>query len=243
MAIVNHDEIDLLTVGGIRHDVRDSFTRAMLGAEEDTDVCTEKRYAGDYIILKSDRNIYRVTTVVNRGDIYTPGVNIERRTLGSGMKYLEDQSAEAVEHIVGNYEPTGYATKKYLAGDRVILPYGTAPMVGLYFKVTTTVNIGVKFVEGTNCVRETNSVSSLIKNIEDNKQDKPVVLTSMLYAGSTTLSFTNSAITNDAIIDIYTNKFGFGPSSVTQSGSTVTLTFRAAQSTNTQVKLVILKGV
>lgn len=241
MATYNN-EIDLLTVGGIRNDVRDSFTRGMIAFEEETDVATEKRYAGDYIILKSDRLLYRVKTVVNRGDQYTPGVNIERKTIGEGLRFLEDQTGEAVSYIIGNYEPTGKATKKYYEGDRVILPFGTAPMKGLYYRVTTTVNIGVQFVENTNCVREMNPVSSIIKNIEDGKRDKPVILTSMLYAGNTSISFTNDAIDNNSLVDIYADKYGIDPKTVTQSGHTIVLTF-TAQTTNVTIKLAISKGV
>ena len=241
MATYNN-EIDLLTVGGIRNDVRDSFTRGMIAYEEETDVATAKRYAGDYIILKSDRLLYRVTTVVNRGDQYTPGVNIERKTVGEGLRLLEDQSGDAVCYIVGNYEPTGKATKKYYEGDRVILPFGTAPMKGLYYRVTTTVNIGVQFVENTNCVRETNPVSSLIKNLEDGKRDKPVVLTGMLYSGNTSITFTNDAINSDSLIDVYADKYGVNPLTMTQSNHTVVLTF-TAQTTNVTIKLAVSKGV
>ncbi len=238
-----HNEIDLLTVAGIRNDIRDSFTRAMIASEEETDVATEKRYAGDYVVLKSDRLLYRVKAIINKGDTYTPGVNIERKSIGDALRMLEDQSADTIAAIVGNYEPTGKATKKYVTGDRIILPYGTTPGRGLYYKVTTTVNIGVQFVENTNCVGEMNPISSIIKTLEDGKWDKPVVLTSMLYAGNTTISFTNSAITSTAIIDMYIDKYNYNPKTVTQSGNTLTLTFKQSQSTNTTIKLVILKGV
>lgn len=242
MATYNN-EIDLLTVAGIRNDVRDSFTRAMIASEEQTDVATAKRYAGDYIVLKSDRLLYRVTQEIPSGGTYTPGVNIERKSVADALRFLEDQSADSILAIVGNYEPTGKATKKYTAGDRIILPYGSKPGKGLYYKVTTTVNAGVTFTENINCTRELNPISSILKTIEDNKQDKPTVLTSILSGGSKTIAFTNAALTSTAVVDIYVDKYGYNPKTVTHSGSTLTLTFKEAQETNTTIKLVVLKGV
>lgn len=242
MAVVNHNEIDLLTIGGIRNDVRDSFTRAMVAPEEETDVATEKRYAGDYIILKSDRNLYRVTDVIERGDIYTPGVNLERKTLGEGLRLLEDQSPESIMNIVGNYEPTGKATKRYYVGDRVILPYGDSPADGLLYKVTDAVTPGVTFVEHTNCERSLSTIFDDVKSLEDSKMNIPVTIVQMLYAGATTMTFTNDAITDGCDIDIYTDHYAISPRTMSQSGNTLYLTF-GAQSVNILVKIKIHREV
>lgn len=242
MAIANHNEIDLLTIGGIRNDIRDSFTRAMVAPEEETDVATEKRYAGDYIILKSERKLYRVTQVVERGDTYVPGVNLERKSLGEGLRHLEDQSPESLLNIIGNYEPTGKATKYYSPGDRVILPYGSSPADGLLYKVTDVVTPGVTFVEHTNCERSMTPLFSDVKALEDAKMDVPTIIVQMLYAGATTMTFTNDAITDNCDIEVYTDKYGVSPRTMSQSDHTLNLTF-GAQTTNIKVKIKVYTEV
>lgn len=56
-------------------------------------------------------------------------------------------------------------------------------------------------------------------------------LTAALAAGETTLTFTDAAITDDSIIDIYTTVFGVSPSAMEQNESTLTLTFDAQTET------------
>lgn len=59
------------------------------------------------------------------------------------------------------------------------------------------------------------------------KEALGTTLTGTLAAGATTLTFTDVAITDDNMIDIYTNKADVMPSAATQSGNTLTLTFDA----------------
>lgn len=68
--------------------------------------------------------------------------------------------------------------------------------------------------------------------------DLGTVLSGTLQIGATSLSFTNSAIGTNSLIDIYTNPYGIVPLSATQSGTTVTLTFDA-QTSAVNVKLVV----
>lgn len=68
--------------------------------------------------------------------------------------------------------------------------------------------------------------------------DLGTVLSGTLQIGATSLSFTNSAIGTNSLIDIYTNPYGIVPLSATQSGTTVTLTFDA-QTAVVNVKLVV----
>lgn len=68
--------------------------------------------------------------------------------------------------------------------------------------------------------------------------DLGTVLSGTLQKGATSLQFTNSAIGNNSLIDIYTNPYGIVPLSATQSGTTVTLTFDA-QTSAVNVKLVV----
>lgn len=64
------------------------------------------------------------------------------------------------------------------------------------------------------------------------------VLSGTLSIGSTTLTFTDSAIGNDSLVYIFTDPYGIVPTNAVQSGTTVTLTFDA-QSVAVGVKLVI----
>lgn len=64
-------------------------------------------------------------------------------------------------------------------------------------------------------------------------------LTETLAAGATTLTFTSAAITDDSLIDVYTDSYGVNPNNITQSGTTLTLTF-PAQSNNVNVKVKVM---
>lgn len=50
-------------------------------------------------------------------------------------------------------------------------------------------------------------------------------LTATLEAGSTSVSFQDSAINNNSYIDVYTSNFSVTPSNITQTGNTVVVTF------------------
>lgn len=70
----------------------------------------------------------------------------------------------------------------------------------------------------------------------------PVIKASIektLSAGSTSISFTDSSIGSDSIIDIYTSVFGVDPVDVQRSGTTLTVTFEAQQS-SVKVRLVVM---
>lgn len=70
------------------------------------------------------------------------------------------------------------------------------------------------------------------------KENAPTVLSNTLAAGATTLNFTNAAIGNDSLLDVYTDTYGVNPTAMTQSSTTVTLTFDS-QSSAVGVKLVV----
>lgn len=65
-----------------------------------------------------------------------------------------------------------------------------------------------------------------------------VILTNTLSAGSTLVVFTDSAITDDAMYDFYTDTYGVNPTSVAFSSGSLSLTFEEQQS-DVQVKVVI----
>lgn len=70
------------------------------------------------------------------------------------------------------------------------------------------------------------------------KEDAPIILTSTLSAGSTSLTFSNAAITTNAMYDVYADKYGLTPTDITVTTGQAVLTFEA-QSSNVSVKLVI----
>lgn len=64
-----------------------------------------------------------------------------------------------------------------------------------------------------------------IDEVVAGKEIAHVILSDTLTIGSTTLTFTNAAIGNNSLIGIYTDTYGVNPTAVTQSGTSVTLTF------------------
>ena len=72
----------------------------------------------------------------------------------------------------------------------------------------------------------------------DTKQDKPTTVTGTLSTGSTSITLSNDAITEDSTIDFYTSIYGVNPKTVTVISGNVTLTFDA-QTTDMNIKVVI----
>ena len=68
--------------------------------------------------------------------------------------------------------------------------------------------------------------------------DKEIILTSTLKAGSTQLSFTHERIAQDCMLDVYTDKFGVSPTNISYTGNTVKITC-AALSSDLKVKILI----
>ena len=64
-----------------------------------------------------------------------------------------------------------------------------------------------------------------------------------LTAGATSVTFTDSRIDNNSMIDVYTNTFGVDPTDVTidAANHTVTVTFEEQQA-NVKVRLVVMFG-
>ena len=94
----------------------------------------------------------------------------------------------------------------------------------------------------TDTVYDDTEVKQGLNQLKDdlsNKEPLHKVLSAALVTGETTLTFTDDAITDNAMIYIYTNKWGVQPSAVEQSGNTLTLTFDA-QSADLVVKVEVL---
>lgn len=69
------------------------------------------------------------------------------------------------------------------------------------------------------------SVAEAISNLNTEKRNKPVVLSQILRAGSTSLAFTDSAIGDDSFIDVYFNAPSVNMTNWTQVGTTFTAYF------------------
>ena len=115
----------------------------------------------------------------------------------------------------------------YSQGEQLILN-------GVLYNVTAAIAIGDALTVGTNI----SAADDLTEQIAG-KEDNPVVLTSTLTAGATTLTFTNAAIGNNSRIRAYSDPFVLGLiTDMVQSGTSVTLTC-AEQASNVSVKLEI----
>ena len=75
-------------------------------------------------------------------------------------------------------------------------------------------------------------------NVLSNKQNRAIVLESTLTSGSTSLTFTSSAITSSAMYDTYADKYGLTPTDMVITTGQAVLTFQA-QSSDVNVRLVI----
>ena len=81
-------------------------------------------------------------------------------------------------------------------------------------------------------------ISTATQTALNAKENASTVLTSTLSAGSTSLTFSNAAITTTAMYDVYADKYGLTPTDITITTGQAVLTFEA-QSSNVSVKLVI----
>ena len=84
----------------------------------------------------------------------------------------------------------------------------------------------------------TGSVNITKANIGLGNVSNPVILTDTLSIGSTSVTFTNAAIGNNSLIDVYTDVYGVNPTAMSQSSTTLTLTFDA-QTVAVSVKVVV----
>lgn len=63
------------------------------------------------------------------------------------------------------------------------------------------------------------------ESITELENGKSTVITGTLSTGQTTLTLSNSAITTDSVIDIYTDHWGVSPSEVTVETGQINMTF------------------
>ena len=71
------------------------------------------------------------------------------------------------------------------------------------------------------------SVAEAISQLNTGKLTKPVTLTGTVTAGSTSISFTNDAIGDNSLIDVYLGRSDAYMTAWSQTGQTLTLSFKA----------------
>ena len=81
-------------------------------------------------------------------------------------------------------------------------------------------------------------ISTATQTALNAKENASTVLTSTLSSGSTSVTFSNAAITTTAMYDVYADKYGLTPTDITITTGQAVLTFEA-QSANVSIKLVI----
>lgn len=133
----------------------------------------------------------------------------------------------------GTASDPAYAIGDVLSGECLLneMPLYRVPLTGL--------NVGelVPLFETANSIGDMASLAEQVaKNdsaIKKNAGDIAKLsyfLTGTLTAGETTLTISNSSITEDSMIDIYTNVFGVNPTEVTVASGSITLVFDALES-------------
>lgn len=90
----------------------------------------------------------------------------------------------------------------------------------------------------TNVSTNTTNINNLTTRVTNVETELGVELTSTLAAGSTSLTLTNSRITTDSTVDIYSSVYGVNPKTVTLNTGSIVMTFKA-QTSNVSVKVVV----
>ena len=231
-----NNEIDILTIGGVDQDIRDTTTRTSIGPTEPLAVASEEHLVNEIFYSAADRKLYRATSAISVGDTFTTGAegNVEITTLSQMMYRLFSQSPEILMRCIAEYEPTNRASKTYHSSDKVFLSDG------ILYKVTTRISKNSSFVttgENANVV-VADKVFNSIDYLDKKKENKKVTLEARLEGGETTVTFTDNAINDTKILRPATSMFGKMPLTMTQSEHTVTMTFKA-QSASMTVYLII----
>ena len=132
----------------------------------------------------------------------------------------------AVESVIAPIEYSSTASQAYAVGDYILYSWNL-------YKVIAAIAQGDSYTVNTNI--EQTKLSDVIKSIIRYVGKK---LTATLTTGNTTLTFTDSSITNTALIDVYTSDASVFPKTQSVSSTTLTLTFKA-QSVNVDVAVIV----
>lgn len=190
--------------------------------ETDATSASKGYVVGKQLILNDV--LYDVTATITAGDALTVGTNISPA----------DDVTSQIADVVGDIATLQTAVNGKASKDVIDTEYETIGSAALYshndgtsfygadgnlYRATADIAIGDMLTVNTNCVLD-NMVTAL-----NDKENKPILLTQTLAAGSTTLTFTNAAIGNDSRIGYRSDPFVVGLiENAVQSGTTVTLT-------------------
>ena len=167
----------------------------------------------------------------------------------SGTSYTADKTFTEIKaaNDAGNSVKCKYGTKIY---DLVNIQSAQAN-IAIFTFISTTLSECVRCTNDNwtvatySLVQQTRKINNkaLSSDITLTASDvgaapKPTTITGTLTAGSTSLVLSNSAITTDSTIDIYTDKWGVNPTDVVVETGKVTLTFEA-QATALNVKVEV----
>lgn len=97
-------------------------------------------------------------------------------------------------------------------------------------------DVGLGNVDNTSDLSK--PISTATQTALNAKENASTVLTSTLTSGSTSLTFSNAAITTTSMYDVYADKYGLTPTNISITTGQAVLTFEA-QSANVSIKLVI----
>ena len=229
-----NNEVDIITVGGVDQDIRDTTTRNSIGPTEPLAVASMPHHINHIFYSGVNRQLYKAVEEISVGDTFTPGQggNVEEATLSDLMYQLFNQSADEVLEDLATYEKTANASRTFYAGERIFLMNGT------FCKVTDTVYEGTAWTLNSNCEEET-TITNLIKALEDGKQNKLVKLEQLLQSGQTTVVFEDDSIDDTKLLRPATSMFGKMPLTVALTDvHEVTMTFKA-QSASMTVYLIV----
>ena len=136
-------------------------------------------------------------------------------------------SVNETQNIIAPVEKTSSASQAYATGKQLIYN-------GVLYDVIAPIASNDTLTVGTNIQAADDIVTEIA-----GKEPLPTVLTQTLAAGSTTVTFTDAAITADCYVEIFTDKAGLNWSALDDSiTGTIILTY-PAQTSPVSVKLVI----
>ena len=196
----------------------------------------------DSSIFRSDpiSDLIAPTSTGTKADLYCESLatvsqdTLEAKTKNYSLCVLADKSIEIYDTDFDGY--TGAQVKMRLDG--YILAYKTSTPTAFNFSGiphlvdTIYANVGSNKIYA-DCGQIEECCLPGIKVPADT-----VILTSTLSAGSTSVALLNSAITDDAMYDLYTDTYGVNPTAVSVATGVLTLTFEE-QSEDVGVKVVV----
>lgn len=196
-------------------------------------IITEKQSLPDYTQMEELVSAMNVITTVIKAR-YNPvtSITIEGRkvtvTLGDGT--TETLTTQDTTYVNATQSTAGLMS----AADK-------AKLDGIGTGANKTTVDSALSSSSTNPVQNkvVNTAIDTVKTEVNARPKTRKLATKTLTAGETTLTWTDSSITDDSLIDVYASIVGIGPNTIEQSGTTVTVTFDA-RTEDVEVALVVM---